>query len=65
MKTVFVTNSKGAADDLCCVCAEYGLDFSDCIKDGQYAITIIASSDDMESLKENEIDKSKFTINQL
>ena len=64
MKAVFITNSKGAADDLCCICAEYGLDFSDSSKGGQYTITVNASSTEIACLKENEINKSKFTITQ-
>lgn len=65
MKALFVTNSRGAAEDLCCICAEYGLGVSDSSKDGQYVIIVNASSTEIECLKENEIDKSKFTITKL
>ena len=65
MKALFITKSRGAAGDLCCLCAEYGLDFSDGYKNGKYFVNVSASSDDMASLIENEIDKSKFEIIKL
>ena len=58
----FITNSKGAAEDLIVICNEYGLKYQERKEKGYHIVSIIAKKEEISAIKENEIDRKKFKI---
>lgn len=62
MKAILTTSSRGAAEDLECVLYDYTIDFTFEQANGVFIYTISATSDELDGLIENEINRNNFEI---
>lgn len=62
MKAVLSTTNRGMAEDLECILYEYNMNFTLQETGNEYIYTVEASRCELDSLIENEINKTQFKI---